>query len=217
MFEQQAHPRDAAAEEICPRHAFDRPPLEMLPLDRRIEDDSTAVRDQTHAEIDVLDRRLGETELIEPAERDEELSADRPEASPESCRWTGTLLMNVVVKKVAKVGDHAVGCRIVVVGAKHRTEISVGFEGSPDANKRVRVDFDIRVDEDDDIAARTKGADIPGLTGAGGHRPIDDNELLRRFNAGLYGRDAARKRVWRVGCRDHDGQRHSDLLILRSE
>jgi hypothetical protein len=158
----------------------------MLPLNCRVEDNSPAVRDETHPEIDVFDGRLGESDLIKPAKREEDLSADCPEAGPKGCRGTGTPLMNVVVKEVPEIGNHAGRRRIVVIGSEDCGEIRVEVECTTDSQKRIRVDFDIRVDEYEDIAACLTGADISGLTGAGGYRCFDNDQLLRRLGGCMY-------------------------------
>ena len=208
LVEQQANPWDTTAQEIRSRHAPERPALEMFPLKCGIKDDAAARGDEAHAEIDVFHGGLGKAELVEPTKPEEAVSADRPEAGPERRRGTGALLMNVVVKEVAKVGDHPVGRRIVVVRAKDRVEIRVSLERPPDAHESVRVDFDIGVDEDKDIAMRLTGAEISGLTRAGGRWRFDDDQLLGGLDACLDRGEATFKRLWRVGRRDHDGARH---------
>jgi hypothetical protein len=124
----------------------------MLSLNCGVENDAPARGDETHAEIDVLYGGLGEAELVEPAKPEERVSANRTEAGPERGCGAGALLMYVVVKEVAKVGDQPVGCRIIVVRAKDGVDALVRLERQPDAQKSVGMDLDIGVDEHDDVA-----------------------------------------------------------------
>src|SRR5512133_3394505 len=101
-FEHEAEPGDAAPEQICLGHAGERPALEMLALDRGIEDDQAAVSAEAHAELDVSDR--GDL-LVEATELDEVVAANRAEPRPERSRGPAGLVVDVVAEKVAEVRD----------------------------------------------------------------------------------------------------------------
>jgi hypothetical protein len=62
--------------------------------------------------------------------------------------------MYVVVEQIAEVGDDATCAGIVVVGAENSRDRRIAVEDIPDPGQGILVHFDIRVDEDEDVAAR---------------------------------------------------------------
>ena len=161
-LEQELDPGDSAPEEVGPDHLVERPALQMLSLDGRIENDVRARRGKPHPELDVLDRRFGESLLVEPADPLEGVPANRADPAPEGRRRPGRRLVDVVVEQVSEDGDDTLRVGAVVVGAEERREPWIGREGATDPAERVRVDLDVGVDEYEHVPGRVASASVPG-------------------------------------------------------
>ena len=178
VLEYEPKPRDTATEQVCLRHVHERPVLEVLALDLRVEKDATSLRVNAHPELDVLHRRLREALFVESTESEKDVTPDRTEAGPERRCGPGAILMDVMVEKVPEVGHDAPGPRIVVVGAEYRREPLVIVEGTTNPGERVGVNLHVRVDEDEDIATRLPRAEIARARGTEMAGPVDDDQLL---------------------------------------
>jgi UDP-2-acetamido-3-amino-2,3-dideoxy-glucuronate N-acetyltransferase len=75
-----------------------------------------------------------------------------------------------------------------------------------DSTKRVVVDFDVRVDEDDHVAFRASGTEVARCRGAEPPRAVDDDHFVRWTVRPLDGRDNPAEGRAPVGCRDDDAQ-----------
>ena len=178
VLEHKPQPWHAPPEQIRLRHAHERPLLEVLSLNSRVEENAFALRVKAHAELDVLYGWEREASFVESAEVVEDVAPDRAEPGPEGGRDSGVLLVDVVVEQVAEVGDNAGRPRFVIVGAKDRRQIRVVVKGAPYPNEDVFVHLDVGIDEDQDVPAR-----LPGRKVACGRRPevaglFDDDQLL---------------------------------------
>ena len=89
----------------------------MLSLNRRIEQDRAAVASEAHAELDIPDPR---DRLVEAAQLEERVAADRSEPGPERRCRPHAFMVDVVVEKVAEVGHQAAAVRLVIVGPEDR-------------------------------------------------------------------------------------------------
>ena len=68
--------------------------------------------------------------------------------------------MDVVVQEVAKARDELRRGRLGVVGAEDGVEAGVRVQARAQEAQRVGVDLDVRVDEDDDVAAAAGDAGV---------------------------------------------------------
>src|SRR5215218_4070204 len=109
LFEYEPKPWHAAPEQVRLRHARQRPVLEVLAENRRIESHATSLRVEAHPELDVLHRGLWKPLFVKSAERQEDVTPDGTETSPEGRRGSGALLMDMMVEEVPEVGDHSTG------------------------------------------------------------------------------------------------------------
>ena len=130
VFEYEPKPWHAAPEQISLRHARQRPILEVLSLNRWIEDDATSLCVEAHAELDVLHRGLREPLFVEPPKRQEDVTPDRAQPGPERRRSSSAFLVDVMVEEVPEIGDDALGTGIVIVGTEDRREARVVFEST---------------------------------------------------------------------------------------
>jgi hypothetical protein len=126
----------------------------MLPLNRRVENDALPAHVESHAELDVLHRRVREPLLVETTELEEDVAPDGSEPGPKRGRNTGALVMNMVVEQVAEIGNDPAVRRIVIVGAEHSREVCVTRKRRADSSEGIVVNLDVRVDKDDDVPAR---------------------------------------------------------------
>src|SRR5947207_5681512 len=67
-LEDQPRPGNGAPSEIGAHHRLERPPLEVRPLQLLVQKDAVAGGSQAIPELDVLDRWLGVTLLVEPTD-----------------------------------------------------------------------------------------------------------------------------------------------------
>jgi hypothetical protein len=177
-LQHQPHPGDAASKEVGLAHPCERPPLQMLPLDPRVEDDAAAHLIEPDPELDVLDRGHRETLLVEAAKPQEDVAAYGAEACPEGGRRPGVPLMDMVVEEVAEVRDEAPGVGIVVVRAEHGVELGVVVECRSDTGERVIVHFDVGIDEHEDFPLRAARAEVACAGRPETERLVDDDRLL---------------------------------------
>src|SRR6266542_2278287 len=154
VFEEEPKPWHTAPKQIRFCHARQRPVFEVLPLNRRVENYAASLRVEAHPELDVLHRRCRKPLFVEPAERQKDVTLDRAEPGPKRGGDSSAFLMNVMMEEVPEVRDHAVGARLVIVGAEDRGEACVVFECFANPGERVAMHLDVCVDEDQHIAAR---------------------------------------------------------------
>jgi predicted glycosyltransferase len=146
-MEQHADPRRAAARHIRLDHRAERPVLQMLALDLGVERDRESPRSYAHPEFDVLDARPPEAFGIKPAKGAKDVAPNRAEPSPESGCATSAKVVDVVVEEISEVGDRAAALGCVVVRPEDRCQLRIRLERVPDALERVRVHFNVRIDE----------------------------------------------------------------------
>jgi hypothetical protein len=205
--QEQHHPGNASSGEVSVDHPAQRPTLQMLPLQDRVEDDAPASVDEPHAQIDVLDRRAREASLVEAADRDEFIPTDCAQSGPEGGCRARRHLVDVVVEEVPEVRNDAARARIVVVRPEERCQGGIGRKRSLDPREGVRMHRDIGVNEHDHVAVR---AFDPGVPRRGRPCPlwsVDDDELLRRVDGGFDRLDALAERCGRIRCGYDDGKR----------
>jgi hypothetical protein len=202
----ELQPRNAATQQVGLGHLEERPLLQVLSLNGRVEHDSTTARVQSHAELDVLDGCPRETRLVEAAERLECVPSHRTEAGPEGRRRSRAFVVDVVVQEVAERRDDAVRARIVVVGAEDRRQLRVDREGVSNPPEDVRMHLDVRVDEHEHIAHCPARPEVARRGGADPCREFDDDDLVRRIVRAVYGEDDLHQRGRTVGRRDDDGE-----------
>jgi hypothetical protein len=205
--QEQHHPGNASSGEVGVDHPGQRPPLQMLPLQDRVEDDAAASVDEPHAQIDVLDRRAREALLIEAADRDEFIPTDCAQSRPEGGRRASRHLVDVVVEEVPEVRNDAACARIVVVRPEERCQRGIGRKRSLDPRERVGMHRDIGVDEHDHVPARAFGPGVPRRCRPRAAWSVDDDELLRRVDGGFDRLDALGESRGRIRCRYDDGER----------
>jgi len=152
---------------VRPHHLYERPPLQVRALHRRIENNPRAACCKPHPELDVLDRRHGESHLVEAADALKGVAADSPDAGPEGRRRAGGGLMDMVVKEIAEDGHEARGGRRVIVRAKERDKFQIGGKRITDPLEGVGVNLDIGVNEYEDVSGRPSCTGVPrcGWTG----------------------------------------------------
>src|SRR5205823_2435971 len=100
-LEQELGPRKAASREVGAHHLGQRPRLQVLALDARVELDAR----EPQPELDVLDRGGRIALRVEAAGGEEGLAADRAEAGPERRGRARALVVDVVVEQVAEARD----------------------------------------------------------------------------------------------------------------
>jgi hypothetical protein len=188
------------------RHSRERPALQVLALDRWVEQDAAAVPVEAHAELDVLDRREWVTALVEAAESEEGFAPDGAETGPERRRGTGALVVDVMVEEVAEVGDDPTPAGVVVVRSEDGGELGVVLERLADSREDVVVHLDVGVDEDDDVRRRLPCAEIPRGGRTEMSRLVDDDHLLGSRRGAVDRRHDALERRAPVGRRDDDAQ-----------
>jgi hypothetical protein len=91
----------------------------MGALEGGVELDPRTGVGEPHSELDVFDRGIGVTILVEAACRDEGVAAHTSEASPECSRATRARLVHMMVEQVSESRYGAGRLRGVVVGAEH--------------------------------------------------------------------------------------------------
>ena len=94
-----------------------------------------------------------------------DVAPDGAEPGPERRRGAGRAGVDVMVQEVAKARDELWGGRVLVVGAEDRVQPRIGVEALAQQAQRVRVDLDVGIDEDDDLALRARD---PGVARGGG-------------------------------------------------
>lgn len=157
------------------RHRHERPALEVLPLDGRIEENGRPPAIQTPSELDVLHER---DVLVEATELDEEIAANRSEPSPERGRQAGALLMDVVVEQVPELRYEPVGIGVVVIRTENRCECRILVERSPDPLERVGVDLDVGIDEHENVSGCSTCSTIARSGSPEAHRLVHHDELV---------------------------------------
>lgn len=190
VTQEKDDPRNPPGGEVGPKHAHQRPLLEVSPLDGRVELDATAGIGETHAEIDVFDRRSRKPLLVETAARFEGISPHRAESGPEGCRRPRPLVMDVVVEEVAKGRDQTGASGLVVVRAEHRDELRVASEVGTNTTEGIDVNGNIRIDENEDVAARPLSTEISRPGRAKGGRLVDNDQLVRNITRPFNRADA---------------------------
>lgn len=177
-LEDELQPWHTSLEEIGLRHAPQRPLLEMLSLNRRVEQNATSGRVKTHPQFDVLDRGPRESLFVEAAEVEEHVTADRAQPSPKRSGDACALLMNVMVQQVPKLRNEACDGGIVVVRAEESCESFIPIECAPDSVEHVSMDFDVGIHEDQNIAARLPRSKISRRCGTKMMGAVDDDQLF---------------------------------------
>jgi hypothetical protein len=206
VFEHQPQPRHATPEQISLCNARKRPALQMLPLNRRVEEDAATVSTEAHAELDILDRREREPFLVEAANLDECVAANGSQPGPEGGRESGAFVVHMMVEQVAKVRHDPSAARIVIVGSEDCRQLRVVLEQRPDPNKSVGVHLDIGVNEDQHIAVRAPRTEVPSGSWAEVGRLVDDDHLLRRRSGARHRLQDAAERRPPVSRWDHDAE-----------
>ena len=178
-LEQKSRPGNASPRQICVNHAAEVPALEVPPAYGRVKPDRPTHGYKPHAEFDVFHTRVGKPALVEASSLEERVTPNRSETGPKGRGRSGGRVVNVMVKEVTEVRNDPAGLRIIVIRSEDRAELGVAIEGSTNPSERVGMHLDIRVEEDEDVAARPA---CPFVT-CGGRphccRPIDKDDLLR--------------------------------------
>ncbi len=86
--------------------------------------------------------------------------------------------MNVVMQQIPKGRHRGPHYRAIVVRPEHSREPRVVYEPVAQTNKHVRMNDDVSVDEDDNVAGRFRSPIVARLAGAGERRFLDDDDLL---------------------------------------
>jgi hypothetical protein len=102
--------------------------------------------------------------------------------------------MDVVVEEVAKARDQTGASGLVVVRAEHRDELRVGGEVATNTTEGIGVNGDIRIDENEDVAARSLSAEVSRPGRAKGGRLVDDDQLVRNVSRAFDRPDACVER-----------------------
>jgi hypothetical protein len=157
-----------------------------------VEPDPRPAVGQPHPQLDVLHHRRAVGLGVEAAGGHERVTAHRAEPRPERARIARRALVHVVVQQVAEARHGAVRRRVVVIGAEHRGQLGIGGERRADPVERIGVDLNVRVDEDEDLAAREPGAGVAGRRGAVALG--DDQDLVVDAGRGLYSRERRAER-----------------------
>jgi hypothetical protein len=158
---------------------------------------------------------VGEPLFIESPEPEEDVTPDGSKPSPEGCGRPGAFLMNVVVKKVAKVGDKTACARFAVVRAEDGRNISVIVESLADPNERIWVHFDVGVDEHHYVATRVSRSLIPRGRRTEMSWALDNDQLFRRINGSVNRGNGTVESQVAIRCGDNYGQRHHVLSVGR--
>ncbi len=150
-FEEQLHPRRAASKKIGAHDASECPALEVLSLNRGIEHNPLALHSEAPPEFDVLNARVREAMLVKTADAKEFLAPDGSQTGPKRRGRSGGRVVDMMVKEIAEVRNKPAGMRIVVI--RSEAALSSGGEGSANPPKGISMDYDVRIDEDEDVAA----------------------------------------------------------------
>ena len=110
--------------------------------------------------------------------------------------------------------DDTGGCGRVVVGAEQRDQLVLLCEGGADPAERVRVNFDVGVDEDEYVALRFPSAGIPGRGRPGTGGLAYDEDLLRGVGGAANRRGAAAECRRVVRGRHDRGQGQHGLILV---
>lgn len=212
-LEHEPHPGNAPAEQVCPHHAAERPRLEVLALDSRIEDHRPPVRMKATAELYVLHRRAVEALLVEAPELEEDVPTNCSQSSPEGRGRSSRSVMDVMVKEVTEVGYETPAAGIVVIRAEDRHETGVEIEGIPDSGKYVSMHLDVGIDEYEHFTSRPLRTDVACSRGAESCRLLDEDELLGPRLCSAYRRNSAPERDSTIGCRDDDSETRHRLSV----
>lgn len=205
--QEQRDPRDAPSREVGIDHPNQRPSLQMLALEERIENDAAALVDDSHAQVDVFDRRLREASLVKSAAHQERISTDCTQPGPEGGRRTCRRLVYVVMQQIAEVGNDAAGARIVVVRAEQRGQSGIARKGRLDSRERVRMYRYVGVDEDDDVTARAAGPRVPRRGGPYFAWSVHHDQLRGRVDGGFDRAEALVERCGSIRGRHDDRKR----------
>ena len=197
----QARPRVRPLDDVRAQQVREVPGLEVLPLQLRLDPDRMAPLPQPHAQLDVLDRRLGIAFGVEAADAPERVGTNGAAPGPEGLRRALGADVVVAMREVLVLREEVRRCRELVVGAEHRRGPGPR-ERVPEHARRVGVHDDVRVDEPEDVAPGDLGAAVAGAARA--------EPPARRHDArsGL-GRDPGR----RVGRAVVDDDHLGDLAV----
>lgn len=136
------------------------PTLEVFDLQPTVERDLASHAAQPVTEFDVFHRRLRVSLCVKPADGFEGFAAHRPAPGPEGCGLGRCTLMHEVMLQVLVLRDEVrLGGR-VVVRAEHRCDVGSRAEECDSATECVALHDDIRIDEEEDAAARVPRSSI---------------------------------------------------------
>src|ERR1041385_8404986 len=159
-LEDQPRPGNGAPSEIGAYHRLERPPLEVRSLKLLVQADAVAGLSQAIPELDVLDRWLGVTLLIEPTDFLERVPTDRATTGPEGRSFRAAALMDEMMQQVAILRDRASGAGVRVV----RTEDGRGTRWFPERGQAtvngIWGDDDVGVHEEQDVGPRPAGSPV---------------------------------------------------------
>jgi hypothetical protein len=212
-LDEQLHPGRASTKKIGAHHARERPALEMLSLDRRVENDPLAARSEAHPQFDVLDAWRGVALLIEATCGKKFVAPDRPQSGPERVHGSSTRLMDMVVEKVTEAGNQSVGTRIVVIGAEYRNELGVSLQRPAKPSECIRMDLDVGVEEDEHIGLGSMRAFVPRACRAQTSRLLHENDLLGWVVGTMDRVQAPPQRRSEVSGWNHDAERRHRTIL----
>jgi hypothetical protein len=185
----------------------------MLSLDRWIEDDATSLCMEAHPQLDVLHRGFREPLFVEPPKCQKDVTPDRAEPGPERRGGSGAFVVDVMVEEVTEVGDDADGPGIIIVGTEDGGKARVLFKGTANPDECVAVHLDVRVDEDEHIAARLLRAEISRRCWTKVVWAVDHDELLRALRCPSNSRDGAIEGHSPI-CRGNHNRQRCHLLSV---
>ena len=167
--------------------------LQMLHLDISVQSQLSVRLKQPITQIDIFDGRGMVVVLVETAEIEEDLPSNGAATAPKRRCHAVRMLVHESMHQIAVLGHEVLGGRGTVIRAHDRIKLWIPGELGDDLRYRIGIGADVRIEEEQNLAASCFRPDVSGPRGT---KPAVGREHLRPVFGRYFGRIIRRAVVY---------------------